>query len=65
MCYLVSGEPRTCFLRVVDLLDGKAVTIEQKLLDICSWCKIPIGKVFGFGSDGAATMAGRRTGVAP
>ena len=46
------------------MLNGKAETIEQKLLEICQTCKISLMKVAGFGSDGAAVMVGKTSGVA-
>ena len=57
--FLVDGKPRTCFLKMVDIINGKAETIEQALLDT-----IPTNKIFSFGSDGAPVMVGKRTGVA-
>ena len=51
-------------LKVVSLQDGKAETIEQKLVEICQTCKIPLTKIFGFGSDGASVMVGRSSVVA-
>ena len=59
-----AGKPRTCFLRVANMMDGKADTIEQKLIEICSQYGIIMSKVFGFGSDGASVMTGCRSGVA-
>ena len=59
--YLVKGIPQTRFLKVVSLLNGKAETIEQKLLEIC---QTSLMKVAGFGSDGAAVMVGKRSRVA-
>ena len=55
------GKPYTSFLQMVDLEDGKASTIAQSLLSVLRRCEIP---VFGLGSDGAAVMVGRRSGVA-
>ena len=51
--YVFQGKAKTSFLKIADLPNGKADTIENKLLDICRQCEIPIDKVFGFGSDGA------------
>ena len=62
--YLVKGVPQTRFLKVVSLLNGKAETIEQKLLEIIQTCKISLMKVAGFGSNGAAVMVGKKSGVA-
>ena len=62
--FLDAGKPETCYLKVVDIVDGKAETIEQKLIEICGQCGVTLGKVLGFGSDGASVMTGCRTGVA-
>ena len=62
--FLVEGKSQTSFLKIVDLVDGKAKTIERALLDICRQCEILTSLIFSFGSDGASVMTGRRTGVA-
>lgn len=62
--FLAAGKPQTCFLKVTDIVDGKAETIEQKLIEICTQCGITTNKIFGFGSDGASVMTGRHSGVA-
>lgn len=62
--FLVKGKPYTCFLKMVDIVNGTAETIEQKLLDVCSQCEISTSVIFSFGSDGAPVMTGRRTGIA-
>ena len=62
--YLFEGKPYTSFLKVADIEDGKASTISQSLLSILRGCEIPVTSVFSFGSDGAAVMVGRRSGVA-
>ena len=51
------------FLKITDLIDGKAETIERALLQFCEATEISTRKVVGFGSDGAAVMIGNRTGV--
>ena len=53
-----SGDTRTVSLKITDLLDGKAETIERALLQFCEATEISIRKVMGFGSDGAAVMIG-------
>ena len=58
-----SGERCNVFLRIVDLFDGKAETIEKALLQFCDVAGIEMRKVMGFGSDGAAVMVGRVSGV--
>lgn len=62
--YLVEGLPQTWFLKVVTLQDGKADTIEQKLVEVCQMCKISMTNILGFGSDGASVMVGKSSGVA-
>ena len=59
--YVFKRKPYTSFLQMVHLEDGKASTIAQSLLSVLRRCEIP---VFGFGSDGAAVMVGRHSGVA-
>lgn len=61
---MVKGQAQTHFLKIADICDGKAETIEEKLLSVCSQSQISLNKVFGFGSDGAAVMTGCRSGVA-
>ena len=58
-----SGERCNVFLRIVDLFDGKAETIEKALLQFCDVAGIEMRKVMGFGSDGAAVMIGRVSGI--
>ena len=60
---LVEGLPQTRFLKVVCLQDGKAGTIEHKLVEVCQTCKISLTKVVGFGSDGVSVIVGKSTGV--
>lgn len=62
--FLVEGKSHNSFLKIVDLANGTAETIERALLDICSQCEIPTSQIFGFGSDGASVMTGKHTGVA-
>ena len=33
--FLVKGTSQTCFLKMIDLVDGRADTIESALLDVC------------------------------
>ena len=55
---------KTCFLKIEDIPNGTAETIEQKLIDACQKCSIPMANIFSIGSDGAVVMTGRKTGVA-
>ena len=58
------GKTNTCFLKIHDLFDEKAVTIEASRLDIFSKVQIPLKQIGAFGSDGAAVMVGHINGVA-
>ena len=50
--YLVSGLRNTRFLKVVSLVDSKAHTIEQKLVEVCQTCQVSLTQVvIGLGSD--------------
>ena len=49
---------------MVDIINGKAETIEQALLDVLNQHTIPTNKILSFGSDGVPVMVGKRTGVA-
>ena len=51
-------QAQTHFLKIANIIDGKAETIEGKLLSVCSQSEITMNKVFGFGSDGASVMTG-------
>ena len=62
--YIKNGKTVTRFLKMQDLFDGTAVTIETALLEILSKLQIPLEKVAAFGGDGAAVMVGHRNGVA-
>ena len=55
---------KTAFLKIVELRNGSADTIEEALLAYLSDNSIPISGLVGFGSDGAAVMTGRLSGVA-
>lgn len=55
---LVNGKLQTHYLKMVDINNGKAETIEGKLLDVCRECEIQFNTIFGFGSDGASVMTG-------
>ena len=62
--FVIEGKSHTSFLKMVDLVDGTAGTIETALLDMYRQCEIPTSSIFSFGSDGAVVMTGRSTGVA-
>ena len=58
-CYISNGETKTRFLGIVELSDGRAVTITGALLQICGKMEFDIHtKLFALGSDGASVMLG-------
>ena len=59
--FVLNGKAKTCFLKIIDIPNGTAETIAQKLIDACQKCSRPMANI---GSDGAAVMIGRKTGVA-
>ena len=63
-CILPSGVVETMFLDICDIQDGTAGTIEQSLLLCMERYGLDVSNLRGFGSDGAAVMVGRRSGVA-
>ena len=62
--FLVDGKPCSCFLKMVDIINGTSENIEHVLLEVCSQSQIPTSTIFSFGSHRAPVMAGKRTGVA-
>ena len=52
------------FLRLIEIRDGKAETIEQAIASFIHEVNISVDKSVGFGSDGASNMAGRHSGIA-
>ena len=62
--YISNGETKTRFLGIVELSDGRAVTITGALLQFCGKMEFDIRtKLFALGSDGASVMLGCRGGV--
>ena len=55
---------RTSLLKVIELPNGTAETVEKYLLTYLDSQNIPLSCMVGFGSDGAAVMTGRHSGVA-
>ena len=55
---------KTSFLKIVQLTNGTADTIEEALLGFLSDKSIPLSRLVGFGSDGASVMTGCVSGVA-
>ena len=62
--FLDGEKPHTFFLKIVDIVNGTAESIEHTLLDICSQREISTSAIFSFGSDRAPVMTGKQTGVA-
>lgn len=60
---ILQGKSHVMFATNVDVIDGKADTIVAALLGFMHEFGIPITKLLGLGSDGAAVMMGRKTGV--
>ena len=61
--YVVEREVKTSFLRIAELPNGLAVTISEKIIQICSELQLDLNKFCGLGSDGASVMLGVRGGV--
>ena len=62
--YLTESGIRTSFLHIGDIANGTAESIEQAILDYLQSKALQISKLRAFGSDGAAVMTGRLSGVA-
>lgn len=54
----------TVFLKIVELSNGSAETIEAALMTYLEEKSIPLSRLVGFGSDGASVMIGKHSGVA-
>ena len=59
--YISNGETKARFLGIVELSDGRAVTITDALLQFCG--KMDFEILFALGSDGASVMLGYQGGV--
>ena len=58
-----SGEPRSTFLRIVDLVDGTAERIEEAIRTYMTDKQLTFSRLMEFGSDGASVMTGKRAGL--
>lgn len=58
------AQAQTVFLKIVELTNGRAETIEKALMTYLDKCSIPLSRLVGFGSDGASVMTGKHSGVA-
>ena len=61
---LIDDKPRTHYLKITELFDGKAETISKSIEQFLRDSDINQHAMSGFGSDGASVMVGRRSGVA-
>ena len=61
---VVNGAVKTRFLKIIDLADGKALTIVDSITKYLASVDLNIDKMSSFGSDGASVMTGRHAGVA-
>ena len=61
---VVKGKLKSCFLKIVDLEDGKALTITNAITSYLETAGLSTDRMSSFGSDGATVMVGGRSGVA-
>lgn len=61
--YVVNGQPKTSYLGSVRVNDGKAHTITTHVHNLLQQLNLDLTKMVGLGTDGAATMTGRKMGV--
>ena len=57
-------QAQTVFLKITELTNGRAETIEEALMTYLDKCSIPLSHLVGFGSDEASVMTGKHSGVA-
>lgn len=62
--YVTDSGVKTSYLKIADLPDGTAESIEHAILKYADDKSLDIAKLRGFGSDGASVMTGRHSGVA-
>ena len=62
--YMYDGNVATMFLKICELFDGTADTIETSLQDFMTDKGLPVSRMVGLGTDGANVMVGRHSGVA-
>ena len=61
---VVKGKLKSCFLKIVNLEDGKALTITNAITSYLETAGLSTDRMSSFGSDGASVMVGGRSGVA-
>ena len=59
-----NAQVHTAFMKIVELPNGRAETIEQALLAYLEEKSIPLSRLVGFGSDRASVMTGKHSGIA-
>lgn len=61
--YFLFLQLKTSFLTLIDVPDGKADTLVAALKQFMTENQLPAHSFIGLGSDGAAVMVGKKTGV--
>ena len=62
--YIFEGRDKTSFLCNLEISNGTAAAIKEVIDRYFEKIGVPLSKIVGFGSDGAAVMLGSRNGVA-
>ena len=62
--YVQNGKVATTFLKICELCNGTADTIEMTLLGYMEENSLTMSKMMGLGTDGDAVMTGKHNGVA-
>ena len=62
--YIFEGRDKTSFLCNLEISNGTAAAIKEVIDRYFEKIGVPLSKIVGFGSDGAAVMLGLRNGVA-
>ena len=62
--YVYDGNVATMFLKICELFDGTADTIEISLLEFMTDKQLSISRMVGVGADGASVMVGRHNAEA-
>ena len=59
-----NAEVKTSFMKILELFNGTAQTIEEAVVNYLDNTNLPFSKMVGFATDGARVMTGRLNGVA-
>ena len=62
--YILEGRDKTSFLCNLEIPNGTAAAIKEVIDHYVENIRVPLSKIVGFGSDGAAVMLGSKNGVA-